>query len=330
MASARDTNNEARSGADKVGASEPPVASVSVGQALQTARLAKGLSASDVAKALKLSLRQVDALEADDWQSLPCNTIIRGFVRNYARLLGLDSDRLMAELDRLTLPPAAELEMSAGTPVSLPQEGRVDRRDFIRVFSGLIVLLLAVAAYYFLPQEVWLSTVSALKSATQSAAVKPVADAPSPAAVADAPANVANDAGTSAASDSAALTAPAANAVDAQAALPVAASPVADASPAANAASPAPTPVASAAPTVPGAAVLSFAFEQPSWVEVRDASGKVVYSKKNDAGTQRDVEGQPPFAVVIGNAGYVTLHYKGKKVDLSSRSKGDVARLTVE
>ena len=44
----------------------------------------------------------------------------------------------------------------------------------------------------------------------------------------------------------------------------------------------------------------------------------------------REVEGQPPFAVVVGNAGQVTLQYKGKAVDLSKRSKEDVARLTLE
>lgn len=52
---------------------------VSVGQQLPAARLAKSLSADDVAKALKLSLRQVESIEGDDWQSLPGNTIIRGF-----------------------------------------------------------------------------------------------------------------------------------------------------------------------------------------------------------------------------------------------------------
>ena len=50
----------------------------SVGQQLRTAREAKGLTTDDVAKAIKLSLRQVKSLEADDWPNLPCNTIIRG------------------------------------------------------------------------------------------------------------------------------------------------------------------------------------------------------------------------------------------------------------
>lgn len=292
-------DDEARLGPDTAQAADLPAASaLSVGQQLSTARLAKGLTPSDVARALKLSLRQVEALEADDWPNLPCATIIRGFVRNYARLLGLDADRLMSVLDQLTLPPGAELEMSVGTPVNIPREGKVDRRDFVRVLSGLIVLLLAISAYFFLPQELWLSTVSALKSATQPAdATKVVAEK----VVAAEPQEI--------------------KAPDVAAAS-VAASPLVEAPTA-----PVAPPVA-VAPT--SASVLKFNFAQPSWVEVRDRSGQVIFSQKNVAGSQREIEGQPPFALIIGNSAHVTLQYKGKAVDLSKRSKDDVARLTLE
>ena len=283
-----------------------------VGLQLRAARQAKNLAVDEVAKALKLSPRQIVALEDDDWSSLPCTTIIRGFVRNYARLLGLDADSLMASLDQLTMPQGAELEVTVGTPVSMPAEGRVDRRDFARVLSGLLVLALAVAAYFFFPQELWLSTLSALKSATQS--VEVVADK-APAAepeAAKAPEAVAVQA------EPAPIAAPAAT-------MPLTAAPAPASSPAS---APASTPAS--APPSTSANVLKFSFAQASWVEVRDRSGQVIFSKKNDAGTEREVEGQPPFAVVIGNAGYVTLQYKGKAVDLSKRSKEDVARLTLE
>jgi cytoskeleton protein RodZ len=296
--------DEARVGSDMTQAVAPSTESSatplpSVGQQLRASRLAKGLTSNDVAKALKLSLRQVEALEADDWPSLPCNTIIRGFVRNYARLLGLSSDLLMAELDRMTMPQGAELEMSVGTPVSLPQEGKVDRRDFVRVFSGLIVLLLAVSAYFFLPQELWLSGLSALKSATQST---------------EAPQVEKNVVEEKVAAVSEPTKAPEVAAV----------SPMVAASPE-SATAPPEVPAAPAA-----ASVLKFSFTQPSWVEVRDRSGQVIFSKRNEAGSQREIEGQPPFAVIVGNSAHVTLLYKGKVVELSKRSKDDVARLTLE
>ena len=309
-------DDEARVGSEVAAATQDVLeksaeSMASVGQQLQKARLAKGLSADEVAKALKLSPRQVVAMEDDNWSSLPCNTIIRGFVRNYSRLLGLNADSLMGQLDTLTLPQGPELEVTVGTPVSMPAEGRVDRRDFARVLSGLLVLALAVAAYFFFPQELWLSTLSALKTATQRDEVV-VEKAPAEPDAVKAPeaAPVQADA------------VPAA--VQPTAAPPAAAVPAPATTPGVPASAPANTPASTSAN------VLKFSFAQASWVEVRDRSGQVIFSKKNDAGTAREVEGQPPFAVVIGNAGHVTLQYKGKAVDLSKRSKEDVARLTLE
>ena len=316
----RVADDEARVGTDAAAAAElseesPATSLPSVGQQLRTARQAKGLAADEVAKALKLSLRQVVALEADDWASLPCNTIIRGFVRNYARLLGINANLLMAALDQLAMPQGPELEMSVGTPVSLPQEGKVDRRDFARVLSGLLVLVLAVAAYFFFPQELWLSTLSALKPATQSAEVASEKEPVAEPAAAKAPeaAVVSPEAQPTTVPPASSTPAPAL-AAPASATIPASAS--------AN------TPANAAASASAG--VLKFSFAQPSWVEVRDRNGQIIFSKKNDGGTEREVEGQPPFAVIIGNAGYVTLQYKGKTVDLSKRSKEDVARLTLE
>ena len=74
---------------------------------------------------------------------------------------------------------------------------------------------------------------------------------------------------------------------------------------------------------------LHFEFARPSWVEIRDGSGRVLISQLNQPGS-REFEGQPPFALVIGNASHVALRYKGEAVPLSQRSKEDVARITLE
>ena len=70
---------------DVVVMSGPPV-----GEQLRLAREARGLEVADIAQTLKLGPRQVEALEAGDWKGLPGNTFIRGFVRNYARLVQID------------------------------------------------------------------------------------------------------------------------------------------------------------------------------------------------------------------------------------------------
>ena len=270
--------------------------SASVGAQLRAGREASGMTIKDVAKALKLSPKQIGALETDDWTRLPGNTITRGFVRNYARLLGLEAGTLMSALDRLQMPRAPELEIPEGTKVSVPQEGRVQRHDFIRVVASLVVLLLAVCAYFFLPPDVWQSTIAAVKATLASKVVEPNPGAPTPPDVkADAP-----------------VTAPDTTV-----------------RPATSGAEPAPVAAAPAAPAASGSS-LKLSFAQASWVEVRDRSGEIIFSQLCQPGTQREIEGRPPFALVVGNATHVSVSYKGKPVDLSKRSKDDVARVTVE
>lgn len=285
---------------DELGAPSPMP--LSVGQQLHAAREANGMAVTEVAKALKLSPRQVEALEADDWPSLPCKTIIRGFVRNYARLLNLNSGPLMRSLDEISMPPAPELEMLAGTPVNIAPGNQVDRRDYVRVFSGLLILALAVFVTFFFPKDMWESTVSALKAAMQpnetvveQSVVEPPAPVVAPPAVE--------------------VVAPATEEVPEVSAVPLATPP-------------APTEVS--VPATISVGVLKFSFAQPAWVEVRDRDGAILFSQLGQAGSQRDVEGRPPFALIIGNAGHVSLQYNGKPVDLSKRSKDDVARVSVE
>lgn len=65
------------------------------GAALQAAREARQLSVPEVADQLKLSSAVVTALEANDWDRLPAQVFVRGYVRAYARLMGLDDEELL-------------------------------------------------------------------------------------------------------------------------------------------------------------------------------------------------------------------------------------------
>lgn len=281
-----------------------------VGHQLRLAREERGLSVDEAAAALKLSPRQVEALEANDWAHLP-KTIIRGFVRNYARYLELDAGPFMAALDSMPLPRGPELAVQVGAPVSMPREGGADRRDYLRVVAGVIVLLLAVLAYFFVPAETWRST---LDSIGELVLVKNVAREP----VLDPDKESGREPGAT---------------VVTPEPIPVADATSIPAEPSSTAPLLEPAPVepvaAPVSPSLPSEALV-FSFAQPSWVEVRDRSGQIVFSQLGQAGSRREVNGQPPFSLVVGNATHVTLQYKGKPVDLSKRSKDDVARLILE
>jgi cytoskeleton protein RodZ len=314
---------------------EPVLAerAIDVGLQLRLAREARGLSLGEAATALKLSPPQVEALETNDWFQWP-RTVTRGFVRNYARYLELDAGPFMTELDHVPMPQGHELVMGADSSVNMPREGRRDRRDYVRVVAGLIVLALALLAYFFVPAEMWQSTLDSIKTLVSEREAAPDTAQPN---IGQPPEIV------PAAPESATVAAIAAIATTAIAPIAIATAPVPDT---ASTLTPshgviaqilpvdsAPAAPVAGIPAAPSSAdgTLTFSFAQPAWVEVRDGKGQVIFSQINPAGSQRDIVGQPPFALVIGNASHVALQYKDKPVDLSSRSsREDVARLTLE
>lgn len=299
-----------------IDADEAPNAApcLSVGERLRTAREALGMTAADVAQALKLSTRQIDALEAGDWGKLPGTTIIRGFVRNYARVVQVPAEPLLSDLDA-PLAETPRLDRPRTTTAVLPEPGRAQKRDYATVLAGLVFVALAVVAYFVVPLDFWQSAPKEAKTEVAATAPEP---AQSAAALPGAPAPLFPP-GTPLPAEVQPVPVPAAEASKpADLAAPTASAPVV-----AN-------PTAPAGQLAPGSARVQLNFAQPSWVEIRDRTGQIIFSQLNQAGSQREVDGLPPFALVVGNAAHVTVQYKGRNIELQPRSKDDVARVTVE
>ena len=315
----------------------------SPGTVLRGAREARGESVGEVAFALKLSPRQIDAMENDDFAALPGMAFVRGFMRNYARYLGIDAAPLLEAVQRL---------VDVDTPDLSPirnAEGQIPMGDARRSGGfpfGVVVVLLAVAlavGWYF----DWFRTepVTAVLEPAPDFAPAPVQplDMP-PAEPALSPAAAEDD---SAAQQAAAVKPDAGGAVDQVVGKDLAAEASAPAvAPAAEATAPAgvenETNAADAAGTEapePAAALvdgaeatagtLGFRFAADSWIEVRDGKGTILHSGVNRAGSARTVQGTPPFALVVGNSASVTLEHDGKPVDLAAHTRGSVARLTL-
>lgn len=311
----------------------------SVGSQLRAAREKKEMSVGDIAMALKLGPRQVEALESGEWDRLPGNTFIRGFVRNYARLLQLDAAPFMAQLDSVLEAPQQRLSTVPSMPrATMPQAGRGRRRDYAIAAFGLALVAIAAAIYFLLPADLSslrsdLDSVLSIFSSQEKAAAPAGMPAAAPAEPAapepvfppgSTPQQVMNPQAVTPA-EAPPAAAPASPALVPPPVLPTPAAPAAVPVPSA----PAGPASAAPAPAVAGAA-LRFTFEQDSWVEVRDHNGKIVFSQLGTAGTERDVGGQGPFSLVIGNAPGVRLSLRGQPVDLASHTQGNVARLTVE
>src|SRR5262245_66492520 len=69
----------------------------SFGETLRRERELRGVSLREIADATKISVRFLQALEQDRLEVLPGGVFRRAFVRQYARHLGLDAERLVGE-----------------------------------------------------------------------------------------------------------------------------------------------------------------------------------------------------------------------------------------
>lgn len=111
------------------------------GERLRAAREAAGLSVSEVAEELQLLQSFVRALEQNSHERIRGDTFVRGYLRNYARLLGIDADEVLSRLRVAS--PAGKTEKRAG----------VAKRDRWRGASGagrvgMVLALLAVSALF--------------------------------------------------------------------------------------------------------------------------------------------------------------------------------------
>ena len=87
---------------------------------------------------------------------------------------------------------------------------------------------------------------------------------------------------------------------------------------------------AAPAQRAPGEQIVKLHFTRESWVEIRDRSGRKIFSQLNAPGTEQVVSGLPPLSLIVGNANGVQLTHNEQPVDLGRYTKVDVARLTLE
>ncbi len=292
-----------------------PAPAATAGALLGAAREASGLSIDAVALQLKLAPRQVRALEEDDYTHLPGRTFVRGFVRNYARLVRLDPDKVLDALPAGAITPALEaptLQQTAPTMGELPTTDH-SKPGWARWAIPLTLAAIVAAAGVY----EWMRPAG---NARTTSLPDPVV-APGPVTVPASPemsgTQLPNPLG---AGKPLAEPPPAPEPAQASAPTPVQAAITATTPPVATAPS-----AASAAPRASGQP-LTLSFRDYSWTEVRDRDGRLLLSGMHSGGTVRTFSGTPPFDIVIGNAADVRLTHKGNPVDLAPFTKQNVAR----
>lgn len=308
------------------------------GERLKAERCRQQLDEREVANRLHLSVTYLRAIEADDYDSLPEATFVKGYMRNYARLLGLPGEELAQAF--MALERHREPEITAPQLVD-PVAGR-GGRWILPIVAVLVVL--AILGWWLSASDEAAApgVVDQVQQATPSADAKLNDAKPNDAKPNDAVAALQTAASSS---DASAMAPQAAPAVSTDAATEHAAVGPVDESAVENvagggmtnaatgSAGDAPdsdsTVAASKADTaVTGPAKLQLSFSANCWTRVTDATGKVLFAGGRQAGDSLNVSGKPPFQLVLGNAAGVSgLSVDGQAVTLADTGRGEVVHM---
>ena len=166
--------------------------SLSPGRRLAKARTEQDLTIADVAAKLRLSPRQIESLETDDYGRLPGHTTVRGFVKNYARLLQMDQDELLAAFE-------AHAPSDAGSRIAVPTQNvqfsetlaRHRNRATLWFTLGLLVLTAVAVALWRWEKDIGKIYPPASSQASNPVAVKKAPPPAVPVAIPAAPSPVA-------------------------------------------------------------------------------------------------------------------------------------------
>lgn len=280
------------------------------GELLKNARVAKGLTQEEVAKKLNFLPIYIPALENEQFEPLHSVTFIKGYLRAYARFLGIDAEQVLYCFAQHH-PELVKQETHAPVEVMRPEK-QPGGLLFKLVTFLVIVALLAIIIMW------WQSrTAESLPSVSNQEVKVDTLDGNTIIAPIQ-PKQVEIEAPEEATEKELEI-------VEEQ---PV--QPVVQEKPAAKKVQ---QPVVALEPTKPATDIagdpaaatlgndklVALSFNDECWVEVREDTGALLHASLMQAGDKILLEGKPPFRMVFGYGKAVDVFYRGQAFDFSSR-----------
>jgi cytoskeleton protein RodZ len=330
---------------------------VNPGETLRQARESNGWSLAEVALKLNLTVTSLSNLEAGAFDKLPGHTFARGYIRAYAKLLGMDQTVLVQQFDQSTGTDSQGSNVHALGRIEEPV--RVSH-TILRIVSLLLLIAVIGGGFVWWQDQTSLRTKDLASLAPEHVEVEgadgttqihPI-DEPEDQAVEENQTDsstalalpqsetTAESTGAEGAAPATAPTAPPAPAVTPTAPVhtpaPVVANPATPApsvpsSPAPTVTAPVmpatPAPTAEAAAPVAGEGQVQLQFSADCWAQVTDGRGKVIFSGLKHKGDSVTVSGKPPLNVRLGVARAAQVSYNGQPVDIAPFTSGETARL---
>lgn len=325
------------------------------GHLLREAREERGYSQKEVARDLHLTSKVIDALEESNFDIISSSLFARGYIRSYARHLGLDGQALVAEFDAIYGVPNQNKKPMAG----IHQLGQQSKPGdtWVKLISIIFVIGLVVASVLWWQHQNGGSMLQRLNKVTLSdtaadLVVESLGEDDNSSDMGLLAANP-SEVGTTVSDDQTAATEAPVQALDV--AEIVAVKPIVTALSEAVSVSPemsdvsdssALNPEIIAVPAVaqteestgaadvaalgPNEALLMMAFDKDCWVEIKDGNGKMILSDLYASGSTIEQVVTAPIEILLGrSSGVAQMTFNGEVIDLKPHTRKDIARLTL-
>ncbi|MCS0290105.1 cytoskeleton protein RodZ [Vibrio alginolyticus] len=302
--------------------------SIEAGTLLKNKRESLGMSQKQVADRLRLRISVIEDIENNRFESQQVATFTRGYLRSYAKFVGLDEKVVLTALEQTAdaQPQEQEIEMQSFSRRT-KDEKHNSRIMLLTWVIGLVIIGISAAWWWQNQQENSLT-----KEVTDSSV-----EAPQPTAqeLADIDLMTAEELIASTPEEVASTNEGVAESTEApveQGADPL----LTETENTTSVDSEEPVAVIEAAeeeqpaPVVPeGMTLLTMKFKADCWIQVKDTNGKTLVSGTHKPGQDVELTGKAPFKVILGAPEGVTMTFASEPVDLSGYTSGKVARFTL-
>ena len=301
----------------------------SVGEWFRDARKVKHLTIDEVARELKLKANIIKAIEDDDIENLPPSTYLFGYVRNYARLLGLPADEAVSRYENIDL-KKPELVARALQNPRKPVESATGISKTKIAFVILILVVLGVAGLALF-QSVDLQDILRMTRFTghqntntsgdvveRRITLQPAQTQDEVPPAEEKPLETNQDAAgadTKTGQVTQAVPEPAQQPESPEQTWPVDKEDTAVQQP--------PQPAVNDS-------VVVLEFSEDCWTEIKDAKGERLVFFLMKAGTRKEIHGDFPLNVFVGNARGVKVTYNNNNFDIGPYVRGNLAHFTIE
>jgi cytoskeleton protein RodZ len=302
---------------------EPELPRETVGTALREARIARGEDSATVARLLKMRREQLEAIETCDLAKLPGRTYAVGFVRSYARHLGLDAEAMVQRFKDETTGQDIDKPVDLVFPKA--------REEYRAPGGSIVVLALGIAtviygiSYVTVPGRKQASVAQAEEAAVIVEAAKPAA----------APAKAAPALGVPGDSDRAPVEV-AVSFVAGKNPLPDQAAPEAALPPVPPAVAPfavAEAPGA-AQPAAQPASRINLKAVEPTYIQIRDPklprSRSILIARVLNVGESYSPPDRVGLIMQTGNAGGLQVEVDGRSLGVMGRSGEVITRVPLD